>query len=53
MFIRLGCVLVFAVVGCRGEIDQQIDRLSAAGVTVKQNSAGSHSVTSNISNNWL
>ncbi len=40
MPVRLACVLVFAVVGCRGAVDHQIDELAAAGITVKQNSAG-------------
>ncbi|NQV27391.1 MAG: hypothetical protein HQ518_23835 [Rhodopirellula sp.] len=40
MSIRIGCVLLLVVTGCRGAIDQQIDRLTAAGITVKQNSAG-------------
>ena len=40
MSIRLGCVLLFAIAGCRGAIDQKIDKLAAAGITVKQNSAG-------------
>jgi hypothetical protein len=40
MSIRLGCALLFFIVGCRGEVDQQIDKLNAAGITLKQNSAG-------------
>ncbi|MFT4559175.1 MAG: hypothetical protein ACI93T_003340 [Porticoccaceae bacterium] len=40
MSIRLGCVLLFAFAGCRGAVDQQIDELTAAGITVKLNSAG-------------
>jgi hypothetical protein len=40
MSIRLGCVLLFFIAGCRGAVDQQIDELNAAGITVKQNSAG-------------
>jgi len=40
MTIRLGCLLLIVVVGCRGAIDQQIDELTAAGITVKLNSAG-------------
>lgn len=40
MSIRLGCVLLLVVAGCRGAVDQQIDDLTAAGITVKQNSAG-------------
>lgn len=40
MPIRLACVLLFAVAGCRGAVDRQIDELTAAGITVKQNSAG-------------
>jgi hypothetical protein len=40
MSIRLGWVLLFAVTGCRGAVDQQIDLLAAAGITVKHNSAG-------------
>jgi hypothetical protein len=40
MTFRLGCVLLFAIAGCRGATDQKIDELAAAGITVKQNSAG-------------
>ncbi|MGZ0169132.1 MAG: hypothetical protein ACKVHE_06230 [Planctomycetales bacterium] len=40
MFIRLGCLLLLIAAGCRGELDQKIDTLAAAGITVKQNSAG-------------
>jgi len=40
MPIRLGCVLLFVVAGCRGAVDRQIDELTAAGITVKLNSAG-------------
>lgn len=40
MSIRIGCVLLFAIAGCRGAIDQKIDEFGAAGITVKQNSAG-------------
>jgi hypothetical protein len=40
MPIRLGCVLLFVVAGCRSASDHQIDSLADAGITVKQNSAG-------------
>lgn len=37
---RLSCLLLLVVAGCRGEVDQHVDTLAAAGITVKQNSAG-------------
>lgn len=40
MLIRLSCLLLLLATGCRGEVDQQVDALAAAGITVKQNSAG-------------
>jgi len=40
MPVRLGCLLLIVIAGCRGEVDQDVDGLAAAGVTVKQNSAG-------------
>jgi hypothetical protein len=40
MSIRLGCLLLLIAAGCRGEVDQQVDALTAAGITVMQNSAG-------------
>jgi hypothetical protein len=40
MTTRLSCLLLLVLVGCRGEVDQRVDALAAAGITVKQNSAG-------------
>ena len=40
MSVRLGCLVLIAVAGCRGDLDQDMDGLAAAGITVKQNSAG-------------
>lgn len=40
MSIRLGCLLLIVGAGCRGAVDQDVDGLAAAGITVKQNSAG-------------
>lgn len=40
MPVRLGCLLLIVIAGCRGEVDQDVDGLAAVGVTVKQNSAG-------------
>lgn len=40
MPVRLGCLFLIVFAGCRGAVDQDVDGLAAAGITVKQNSAG-------------
>jgi hypothetical protein len=40
MPVRLGYLLVIVIVGCRGAVDQDMDGFAAAGITIKQNSAG-------------
>ena len=40
MPVRLGYLLVIVIVGCRGAVDHDVDGIAAAGITVKQNSAG-------------
>jgi hypothetical protein len=40
MFVRVGCLLLLAITGCRGDVDQKIDVLVADGITVQRNSAG-------------
>ena len=40
MPVRLGCLLVIVIAGCRGAVDQDVDGFAAAGITVKHNSAG-------------
>jgi len=40
MPVRLGYLLVIVIAGCRGAVDQDVDGFAAAGITVKQNSAG-------------
>ena len=40
MLLRLICLLFLISAGCRSEVDQSVDALTAAGITVRQNSAG-------------
>ena len=40
MPVRLVCLLVIVFAGCRGAVDHDVDGFAAAGITVKQNSAG-------------
>lgn len=40
MPIRVACLMLLAVVGCRGDVDQKIDALVADGISVQRNSAG-------------
>lgn len=38
--IRVCCVALLTFVGCRGEMDQKIDSLTATGIVVKRDSTG-------------